>query len=129
MLRLGDSIQIFDLNMTLLYELDDKHWIALMDDNKLFKAEKRFINKISATHEYNEQLLTEARFWADRDDNGKLTRFEICEEMIEAMNNPEIKHWMSQDDILWEWDLDRQDFLRNGVYFAMRIMTPCGRWI
>ena len=129
MLRLGDSIQIFDLNMTLLYELDDKHWIALMDDNKLFKAEKRFINKISATHEYNEQLLTEARFWADRDDNGKLTRFEICEEMIEAMNNPEMKHWMSQDDILWEWDLDRQDFLRNGVYFAMRIMTPCGRWI
>ena len=129
MLRLGDSIQIFDLNMTLLYELDDKHWIALMDDNKLFKAEKRFINKISATHEYNEQLLTEARFWADRDDNGKLTRFEICEEMIEAMNNPEIKHWISQDDILWEWDLDRQDFLRNGVYFAMRIMTPCGRWI
>ena len=129
MLRLGDSIQIFDLNMTLLYELDDKHWIALMDDNRLFKAVKRFINKISATHEYNEQLLTEARFWADRDDNGKLTRFEICEEMIEAMNNPKIKHWMSQDDILWEWDLDRQDFLRNGVYFAMRIMTPCGRWI
>ena len=129
MLRLGDSIQIFDLNMTLLYELDDEHWIALMDDNKLFKAEKRFINKISATHEYNEQLLTEARFWADRDDNGKLTRFEICEEMIEAMNNPEIKHWMSQDDILWEWDLDRQDFLRNGAYFAMRIMTPCGRCI
>ncbi len=129
MLCLGDSIKIFDIDMTLLYELDDKYWIALMDDNRLFKAEKTFLNKLSPTHDYNEQLLTKARFWADRDNNGQLTRFEICKEMVEAMNNPKIHHWVDSDDVLWEWDLNTLAFWRNCVYFAMRIMTPRGRWI
>lgn len=126
---MGDVISIYGLEVTLLMKESAKTWIAIMDDNNLFRAQIEDANKLSPTYDYNEELLVHAKCFADRVDDDKLTRIEICKDMFDAMNDPQTKQWRSPDDVLWEWDLLSLSFRRNGVFFAMRIMTPRGRFI
>ena len=126
---MGDVISIYGLEMTLLMKETPKTWIAIMDDNRLFRANNEDFKKLSPTHDYHEDFLVRAKFFADRVDDDNLTRIEICQDMIDAMNNPKTKQWWSLDDVLWEWDLMTLTFKRNCVFFAMRIMTPRGRFI
>lgn len=126
---MGDVITIYGLEMTLLKKETPKTWVAIMDDDRLFRAQIKDSTKLSPTHDYNEEFLVRAKFFADRIDDDKLTRIEICQDMVDAMNDPNTKQWLSPDDVLWEWDLMRLAFHRNCVFFAMRIMTPRGRFI
>lgn len=126
---MGDVIAIYGLEMTLLKKETPKTWIAIMHDDRLFRAQIKDSTKLSPTHDYNEEFLVRAKFFADRVDDDKLTRIEICQDMVDAMNDPNTKQWLSPDDVLWEWDLMRLTFYRNCVFFAMRIMTPRGRFI
>jgi len=126
---MGDVIAIYNLEMTLLKKETPKTWIAVMDDDRLFRAQIEDFKKLCPTHDYDEEILVRAKFFADRVDDDKLTRIEICQDMINAMNDPDIKKWWSPDDVLWEWDLMNLAFRRNCVFFAMRIMTPRGRFI
>ena len=129
MLYAGDVIEIYGLEMTLLKKETPKTWIAIMDDDRLFRAQIEDSKKLRPTHDYYEEFLVRAKFFADRVDDDKLARIEICQDMIDAMNDPETKQWLSPDDVLWEWDLMSLSFRRNCVFFAMRIMTPRGRFI
>ena len=127
--NMGDVIAIYGLEMTLLMKEAPNTWIAIMDDNELFRAQIEDAQKLSPTHDYNEEMLVRAKCFADRVDDDKLTRIEICQDMMDAMNDPETKQLLSPDGVPWEWDLMSRSFRRNRVFFAMRIMTPRGRFI
>ena len=74
-------------------------------------------------------LLEHGIVFADHIKDGELERHRIEKDMICQMNKHSKGEWTSPKGVIWRWDLNELSFWRNDVFFAVRLMTPCGRWI
>lgn len=127
---IGDSVLSAEaLPLTLISKSSEGKWIAMDSSKSMHEVLEANIERCTATHEFNGLLLDRAKLWADRVDEDNLTRLELPDSLVDTMNRFNVDIWMSSDGTLWEWNLQTLEMYRNGVYFALRLMTPCGEWI
>jgi hypothetical protein len=128
-ISIGDSVTAGQIQYTTVARLNDHLWQCFdSNDNPAFISETE-MTKSDSTHEFDGKLLQHGIIFADRVENDVLERHRISTEMISEMNKCCIGHWTAPNGVEWRWELTSLSLWRNDVYFAMRLMTPCGRWI
>ena len=128
-ISVGDSVRVENFIFTAVTQLKPGLWYCLdSNDIKHFIYETQ-MSKACPTYEFDGVLLEHGIVFADHIKDGELERHRIEKDMICQMNKHSKGEWTSPKGVKWRWDLNELSFWRNDVFFAVRLMTPCGRWI
>jgi len=126
---IGDTVLFQDQEYTTIARLNSTVWLCYdAEDSSVFISTVE-MSKAPPTHELDGILLEHGVVFADHVISDKLQRYRIQPNMLREMNRHWMGHWTTSDGVKWRWDLSKLSFWRNGVFFAVRLMTPCGRWI
>jgi hypothetical protein len=131
--HIGDSVCVGDDALTVLAR--GRHcahkgaqWLCLDEKNATVLQAQDNMVPLAPTFEFDGELMQQAVLFADRVGQ-KLVRYQLDLEMADKMEQSPAGTWTSASGVVWRWDLTTLSLWRDGVYFALRLMTAAGRWI